>query len=104
MSSQDTMGYAEQEEESAKVFRQDIDKYRSEIQALQSSIDEKNRLIADLEMKERQHLNDAQRLREQAADEQRQEEQDRIRHEQEASKEGLAKRAAKNVTIGGLFG
>lgn len=104
MSSQDTMNYAGDEEERAKAFQKEIERYQADVRALQNDIDEKNRLISDLREKEQQHLRDAQRLRMQASEEQRHEEQERLRHEQEGSKESLMKKAAKESIRHGLLG
>ena len=114
MSSQDTLKYAESEEQSAKNLQSQIDSLLAKNAALQKDmggdndaalqkdIDSNNDLIAGYQQKVQQHTNDAQRLRQQAVEEQKQE-QEELLHEQEKGKDSLAKNAAQEIVRNSFF-
>lgn len=112
MSSTDTMRYAESEEDSAKAIQQEIDRQLVKISELQKDIknniasqgdvDREQQILNGLQQKHHEHTADAQRLRQKAADEQKQEQQEELRKQQ--SGDGLGKKVAKGIARGGLFG
>ena len=102
MPSQDTLQYAEHEEESARVFQREIEDEQADIDSLQRDIDSKRQTIAGLRQKQEQHTRDAQRLREKAVEEQKQEQQEELRRQQE-EKDSLLKRGAKEAVKRSFF-
>jgi peptidoglycan hydrolase CwlO-like protein len=98
------MNYALDEEEKARVFQKEAEKYEMDVRDLQNEMNEKNRLIADVREREQQHRDEAKRLREQSNQEKRDEEEERARRERENSKESLMKKAAKESIRHGLLG
>src|SRR5690606_20288372 len=99
MSSQDTTSMAMSEEEDAKVLQHEIDKEQADIAALQKDINSKSQVISGLQAKEQQHMHDAQRLRQQAMDEQKREQEEQAREQQEGG-DDLMKKAVKESTGG----
>jgi plasmid maintenance system antidote protein VapI len=106
MSSQDTLNSAIDEEERAKALQREIEKEKARINILQrqlesttqdmvarlqSNIDESTSIIASLQQKYDMHMKDAERLRQQAADEYRAE---LATQKGKGKKESMAKKAA----------
>lgn len=106
MASQDTLKYAQSEEEKAKSLQREIEKEQMRIKALQGNPDTqddiaaKEQIIASYQEKQRQHMEQAQRLRQKAE----QEEQEELR-EQKQRKDGdsLMKKGVKEAIRRGLF-
>jgi membrane protein involved in colicin uptake len=102
MSSQDTMNYAQSEEESAKIIQDEITKRQATIAELQKDMNNENQMINGLESKRKQHINDAARLHQQAEQERKQEEEER-RREAEKNNDGFVEKTAKDAARAGLF-
>ena len=103
MASQDTLHYAESEEESARVLQHEIEGKQAAVESLQRDINEKMQLVEDLQRKQRVHTDAAGRLRQQAAQEQKNE-QDELARQQANDKDSLLKRSAKEAAKHGFFG
>ena len=99
MASQDTINYAQDEEEKARIIQHEIEKDQSDVADLQKDINAKNQIIASQQQKMQQHMKDAQRLREQAEQEMRHE-QDELMREQQKGRDSLAQKTAKGMARG----
>lgn len=119
MSSDDTLHYAQSEEESAKAVQHEIEKERADIAALQKDMNSKtdpadinalekdinsrSDIASSLQQKYEQHVKDGQRLRQEYMQERQQEQEEQLRQQQEGKK-SIMKEGAKDAISRGLFG
>ncbi len=82
MSSQDTLAYAQSEDEKASELQHEIAKEQAGIEALQKDINNKSEVIRGLQVKQQEHTKEAQRLHQQATAEQKHEQEEQLRQRQ----------------------